>query len=356
MKDLNRTFAILTLFSLTSCLVPEKVVEISEKVGVKGSFNYNNSNSQPKKDFDPVNSKYTQRDFAGCFTAIALAPVVKVTESILNVITLKTEVDIFIKAETIKLVKSDLDQFLKNNGKMSPDDFWNSLSLESYDSLILDLIPSYNSISTEQFEEKKKVLAYAFLYYLEVGEENGSYLFTFDDRESEDPRVIREYISFGGSRKIKDAKDVGICGYFRFSNINTHNGLVDSHDFKSKVLCENDFGSKVELVESTDDTLILKYKFKSKPVQTIRMNSNDLSVDSSTKNLEIEYSRGWSHYPKVFIDIKKRFQTYEDQTKGHYVDNSVKGMNLQVKYHLLKGGDKFKNLRCREVKAYTFDN
>ena len=90
MKKLNQKIAVFTLLSLTSCVVPEKVVQITEKVGVSGSIQYVNPESVPTKKFDPIQSKYTQRDFAGCFTALAIAPIVIQHLIILLVLTDKT--------------------------------------------------------------------------------------------------------------------------------------------------------------------------------------------------------------------------------------------------------------------------
>ncbi|MFT6633766.1 MAG: hypothetical protein ACJAS4_003738 [Bacteriovoracaceae bacterium] len=365
MKKLNKTIAIITLMSFTSCLVPEKAVEISQKIGVSGtapSMNFpNTKTAPPKKEFDPINSKYTKRDFAGCFTALAIVPVVLVTEALINVLTLKIDVDAYINQNTIDLVAKDLDAYILENGKISPEEFWNSLSMEAHDSLISDLIPSYNRISSENFNEKKKIMAYAFLYYLEAGSPESSYHFTFDDRESDEPRFIREYISFGGSRKIKDAIDVGICGYFRLSDINVETNLLEDNGIKSKILCENQHGSKVVLSENFNNEIKLEVKFKSKnslnesKPKIVTMNLNDIDVDANRKNVDLEYSLGWNRYPKVYIDIEKRFQTNENGEKGHYVNNSAKTMDVQIKYNVIQRGDRLKNLNCREVKAFTFE-
>lgn len=367
MKKLNKIIAIITLMSLSSCLVPEKAVEISEKIGVSGKSTTTTTNfpnektAPPKKKFDPINSKYTKRDFAGCFTALAIVPVVMVTEALLNVLTLKVDIDAYINQNTIDLVAKDLDGYISENGKISPENFWKSLSMEAHDSLISDLIPSYNRMSSEAFSEKKKIIAYAFLYYLEAGTPESSYHFTFDDRESDEPRIIREYISFGGSRKIKDAIDVGICGYFRFSDINIETKLLEDASIQSKILCENQYGSKVILTENDNNELKLEVKFKSKnsekesQAKIVTMNMNGLNIDTNRKNVDLEYSLGWNRYPKVYIGIEKRFETNEDGEKGHYVKNSAKTMDVQIKYNVIQRGDRLKNLNCREIKPFSFE-
>jgi hypothetical protein len=361
MKKLNQTIAMVSLLSLTSCLVPEKAVEISEKIGVSGLITYPNTESHEKSEkenkdqFDPVNSKYTEKDFAGCFTAIAIAPVVLIAEGLTNALTFKKNVDAYINKKTIDLVSNDLNEYISKNGKISPENFWVSLSAKAYDSLISDLIPTYNTVSTNEFNEKKKIIAYAFLYYLEAGTPETTYLFTFDDRESSESRIIREYISFAGSNKIKDAKDVGICGYFRFSDINIESRHDQNDDVKSKILCGNKFGTKVILAESDNGELRVELTFKNAKPRVVKMNSSDVEIDVNKSNVELEYSRGWRQFPKVYIEIDKRFKTFEDGQRGRYEVNSAKSMDIQIKYNLIKAGDKLKNLTCREVKAFSFE-
>ncbi len=350
MKNLKNIVVVSTLVSLTSCIVPEKAVQVSESISIgnsSSSFAGPTSNSRRDK-FDPINSKYTERDFAGCFTAALLAPIAKVGEAFLNKITGKEDVDIHFSEKTITLVEKNLKKFVQVNGKITPDDFWMSLDQEAFNGIVFDVLANKYFMDSETFEEKKKVIAYAFLYYLEVGEANTSYSFTFDDRRDSTSKTMIEYISFAGSKKIKDTKEVGVCGYFRFTEIETKHR--DELHKNPTILCSNKNGTKIEI--SKNELNELKLKVSAKYNRSLVMDYNDIDVSDKNTVTKLEYNLRWLKFPKVYIDIKKE-SFINENGKKEYRDNSSERVDLFIKHNLTKR-DAFKNLNCKTIQSFEF--
>lgn len=321
MKKLNTIIGLSSLLVMSSCIVSEKVTQIAEGINVDSDQTILNkviedSNTEKKDTINPV--------------------------------VIGTKFNILISKNTLKLVQSDLDSYTKSIGKISPNEFWENLSEAAHDAILFDLIRENNDIGTEEFEEKKKVLAYAFLYYLNGENETDSYKYIVDNRECDSFDETKEYISFAKTWGFNGVKEVEICGFFKFSNIETQS----PYGFEPKILCTNKEGSNFSIKRSADDHLIIKK-------DSIRDNDysfkySNFKITSKNSRTNIKYKSRLLELPKMNLSILKRHYINEEGNKV-YIPNSSSQMDLYIKTSFRKKADKFTNLSCRTINSFDFE-
>ncbi|MBT4793270.1 MAG: hypothetical protein HON90_16985 [Halobacteriovoraceae bacterium] len=305
-----------------------------------------------KNAADSITTKYSRGDFASCMLKIAIFPIFILGDAISSILNPNKKVDLFLSEKVITLVKEDLDKYIKDFAKIEPRMFWTALSQASAKRLIAELILSYSEISDEEFEIKKQMIAYAFLYYLEVGNLNESYKFKFSSRE-EGVDDFTEYISFNGPKRVKEAKDVSFCDYFRFSDVATYDHKEVSGDVLGKLLCFDKVLGSYELTQTDNNELNLVV---GKTGKEYHMNlSNVMTLNSSSESsLKLKFSSGWNRYPKLKFTLDRLSQIDSESKETVYFENKYKQMDLRITKYFLNT-NKYKNLSCRTIKEFALE-
>lgn len=383
------SFLILTLLFLSSCVVPEIGLGVSEKVqkSLKSKGGLNSDKISPSDDKDEEqeeekieneeqkreeeqnaeapasedlqdqsegkdntasdSSKYTAEDLLNCQGERAMNEEENALMSFSKKILGINNIDIHFEKSIIDLVEKDIKKYVKKHSKISVYDFWKALSKKTIRKLNVKLVISYNQLSEVDFNKRKQVLAYAFLYQIEKGAKEALFRFFFNDQNGSDAN--QRVISFKSTQDISKAEDVKICNDIKLSQISIETKLNNAK-LRSRILCVNDGGTVIELVEN--DKKQLEIKIDSKIKRDLSLEVKNLQVHITQEEVSLSF-REWNVWPEVDIEMLKRVENVPGWGGIDYVDGSVETMDLIIRNSYFKY-DTFYDLQCREFKKHTF--
>lgn len=283
-----------------------------------------------------IDSKYSKKDVVGCLGEMAVGVPVHLAIDVFSTLFTGNSVDFNFSSKLIKMIKTDIEKFLEENDRVTPDHFYEALSSETIWRLELELLKSNAVMSADSLKKKKKKMAYAFLYFLEKGGEEGvSYQFTFDGRGDLDG-TSRAVYSFNGSDLRTEAQDVGVCAYFRFTDIE----VVEPE--LNEILCVNKKFETLRL-KNSDEGFTLNVNIDGKKEEHVLDN---FDIEDTKHRYYLRHNQGMFEYPEITMKIDKRSEYIKDLKE--YYPNTTDEIDISIKYTFF--GDEYKayRLNCRE--------
>ncbi len=275
-------------------------------------------------------------------------------------------VDLQITKETISSIIRDINTQLKQSGRFSPQNFWQSLSANSVYKLMTDLINAYPDLSDSEFEKKKQMIAYAFLYYVEQRETEVSYSFNFNSNEDQGESDSRETISFNGSDEVDDAHMANVCSSLKIEDINTNNETLSAADSSGKMICTDGENQLITLTKIGQETLVLKINNDSEAkYKEFKMDLSEILFSTETIDeheitpaiTEISHDTGgFFGYPTVSLKLKRvKVNTFEDDVyDSYYLPERFKGMDVNIITSHFSSID-FDDMNCRTLKEFDLN-
>lgn len=338
-------YILLLLTLLSSCgklesLSQNNLIRYNEPSGSEGaSVEDRELNKKPSNSESEINTKYEEKNAIACIAGlIVLSPVIAVVDGIDRILT-SNKVDINFSKSLIYLVKDEVFQYILENSQISPDDFFGALSAYTREQFELEMIRAFSDLSPKDFQIRKQMMAYAFLYFIQNGSPLGeSYSFTYDGRgELKRPQPYRAFVSFAGSDLRENVKEVGACGYFRFTEVSVNQKIRD------EILCSNNDLDIVRLSYTDNKEYLLNVITKDKEQSFILDN---LEMNNSDEMYELIHNPDlFDGYPEITLDFEKR-SFYENNQKV-ILENSAEKLDLLIKTSFFKTSLKIKDLSCR---------
>jgi len=321
MKNLVGQFTCLVM--LVSCNVEQIATHISSKID-GSKISGTSLPSAPNKSKDKIktpdskdkneNTKYLDRMLSNCESDIS------------NETSTVNKETLYVSKDSVDAVKADLNKYVSKNGKRNLEDFWMALSTTSIQLLNDDLIKQYSQLDDSQYVGKQKLLAYAFLYFLEEGKAEQAYRLT----SFQDYKATHFFISFAGSTEVQN---VGTCGALKSFEIK-----LPERDLSTPLIqCSGD-QRRVVMTLNSDEDFVLKVK-STKNSYDIKVEQAEVEFLSRGSRNLISYDLGMFDSPQFKIELNK---------KGNFLEKLKLKNNRTSKLVL-------KNLKCRTFVPFEFE-
>ena len=332
MKILIKSLPILMV--LSSCVEMNKALDIAGSIKVSGKSKSKRDSSkvepvEPKPEVpktpivvEPkLNSKYLNVDILSCEKLEVsedkkLNKVKSLTEK-----NKKVKPTIEVSADLLERIKSEIDLYVSQSGKISIEEFGHVVSTETSDKLNIELNTQFRNLSDEDFKAKRSLVVYSLLYLLEKEVISGLV------------EIKNEIVKVGNTSQ--ELSSIENCTGMELVDIKVEEA---NYDVVNKTLCHTKKGSILTLTKLMGGDLVVD--IKAKYSRREKLKSQDLYIDNSRRKLKIVKN---NYKPKYIIELKKRKRSKES--------NSFRSLQL-IRYEVRSRSfwtDKFRNIDCRTV-------
>jgi hypothetical protein len=333
MNKLKRSCVLMAFVLCNACAPDLSITDINNK------RNYGPKITSPGKK---INTKFSKRDLVGCLGAAILSIPFGLFVDMLSTLVSGNKVDINLSEHVIDIVKIDVEAYIEKYGNIEPKEFYSALSDSSLERLEIEMIKKFSGLSSDRYDVKKQEVAYAFLYFLETGDKTGAYKFSFDGRgENSNERGV---ISFNSSNKRTDAKEVGICGYVRFTDIEVRTA------FSKEVVC---VGKKLseQVRFHKDNNYYMLNLLGSQQTSEYELDLNETDVENFDEKTELTLDELGS-YPKINLEMVKHSETENKVTS--YLEDTVRALNITTQENISDDEVESYYGSCREFLDFEF--
>lgn len=265
---------------------------------------------------------------------------------------LQTKLDIIIPYKLSNKIISELKRYREKNSKLTAKNFWNSLSKAGRLSLNNYLLEKYGTQNNENFNLKRKLIAYAFTINTEL-EQNKRVKKKFKQAirfKSNNHKEFQEFtIAF--SDDIREIVDLEVCNIHEIDNIKVPNDTLLPSNILTNVVCQQ-FDTKNKIVFKMYDDKIFNIDIHTENmIDQIVINSDNIKSINAGKYQTYKYSD--PNY-KFSIQIKenKTNNGYYSYIYESYINNTIDHLNFEIK----KQGHsklKLKRFDCVPIKPFT---